>query len=155
METSASPQEKSARIINDNLYLTLATSSASGEPWATPLLYALHSGGICFMSDARSLHVRNILENAGVAFAVFDSHSRLGENDEVQASGRASVVEEPGELEQCIAAYSNRVFPGSSLPPSKRYDQSDFVGEGSKRFVLIKPDRVYVRWEGELVQVRL
>jgi uncharacterized protein YhbP (UPF0306 family) len=76
-------------------YLSLATSSKSGEPWASPICYVRHEKkSLYFISHTESIHVKHIEENPQVAFAIYDSRQIVGNAFGVQGKGTASKVEE-------------------------------------------------------------
>ena len=66
-------------ILDTGKYMTLATASADGEPWASPLAFVYDGDKyFYFISNNSVRHAKNITENPRVAFAVFDSLQSSG-----------------------------------------------------------------------------
>lgn len=65
-------EELIREIINENRYLTLATTDGT-RPWIAPLEYMVDEDlNFVFFSTTDSLHVRHIENNAEVSVAIFD-----------------------------------------------------------------------------------
>jgi len=80
--------QKSREILEGNIYCTLATVSAEGVPWASPVYYCVdpqHS--LYFISKKSSKHVQNMHSNNIVSFALFDSHQKEGTGNGIQGMG--------------------------------------------------------------------
>lgn len=85
--------EIAKKIIEENIYMTIATSDENGIPWVAPLFYAVDdSYNFYFISQLSSLHSKHILKNPNVAFAIFDSHQKEGSGSGVQGSGKAYLL---------------------------------------------------------------
>lgn len=82
--------EKAKKIINDNLYLTLATTQ-NNMPWVSPVWYAVDKNyNFYFISENKSLHAQNIYKNANVAFSIFNSTEKPEDVNGLQINGTAS-----------------------------------------------------------------
>lgn len=86
-------------------YLTLATASADGRPWATPVWFAPDGDGVLWVSRPGRRHSLNIAERPEVAFVVFDSSRPPGDAEAVYAEGIAAPVP-ADDVARAIAVYS-------------------------------------------------
>lgn len=95
-------------IIESNFYLTLGTANVRGEPWVSPVYYAV-SGYKTFywVSSPEARHSRNLVANPHVSIVIFDSQVAIGA---AQAVYMSAIAEEQtgADLEQGIAIYSAR-----------------------------------------------
>lgn len=67
------------QILDTNRYMVLATASADGAPWATPVYFAHDDpGAFWWVSSPDSRHSRNIEEHPAIAITVFDSSVPIG-----------------------------------------------------------------------------
>jgi hypothetical protein len=101
------PAAIARRLVEGNMYMTLATADGSGRPWASPVWFAPHGDGFLWVSSPATRHSRNIAARADIAIVIFDSTVPVG-------AAEALYVEAAGEelsgdaLEQAIAVYSQR-----------------------------------------------
>ena len=96
------------RIVEANMYMTIATADCDGRPWVSPVWYApLTTTEVLWVSAPEARHSRNIAGRPEVAIAIFDSTVPVGA---AEALYLEAVAEElSGEsLESAIAAYSRR-----------------------------------------------
>jgi Pyridoxamine 5'-phosphate oxidase len=66
------------RVIDGNLYITIATADEVGSPWASPVYFA-HAGyrEFIWVSKPGARHSQNIAARPHVGIAVFDSHAPI------------------------------------------------------------------------------
>jgi Pyridoxamine 5'-phosphate oxidase len=66
------------RVIDANLYMTIATADEVGSPWASPVYFA-HADyrEFIWVSKAGARHSQNIAARPHVGIAVFDSHAPI------------------------------------------------------------------------------
>jgi nitroimidazol reductase NimA-like FMN-containing flavoprotein (pyridoxamine 5'-phosphate oxidase superfamily) len=94
------------RILAENRYLTLATAGGDGQPWASPVWFALEAPRqVLWASKPGARHSQNLADRPEVAFVVFDSSRPPGA---VAALYVAAVAEEVrgDDVERAAAAYS-------------------------------------------------
>lgn len=85
--------ELAKTILNNNIYLTLATSDS--RPWASPVFFCKdHTYNLYFISQMDSIHTKNMLNSGEAAFAIFDSHAEEGKGNGVQGYGTVKLLEE-------------------------------------------------------------
>lgn len=125
--------EIAKKIIKNNIYLTLATSD--GDPWAAPLFYAVDNEfNFYFISQMDCVHVKHILKNHKVAFAIFDSHQKEGEGNGVQGSGEAFLMKD-NELDTAFKWYQTTYVP---------MKKESFSGKAPYRFFKLVTEKFYV-----------
>jgi predicted pyridoxine 5'-phosphate oxidase superfamily flavin-nucleotide-binding protein len=81
---------KARAIIDDGVFMTLATADADGVPWASPVWYAPdgHSE-LLWVSDPNARHSRNIAVRPQIAIVIFDSRQTPGDGMAVYMEARA------------------------------------------------------------------
>ena len=100
--------EEARAIIDENLYLVLATADESGRPWATPVYFA-HSGykGFFWVSRPTARHSQNIERRGDVSIVVFDSRVPISSGKAVYIEARAERIE-GDERAAVLETYSRR-----------------------------------------------
>jgi nitroimidazol reductase NimA-like FMN-containing flavoprotein (pyridoxamine 5'-phosphate oxidase superfamily) len=103
------PHSAARAIIDDNLYMVLATTGADGAPWAAPVFYSTDDGrDFYWVSSPDTTHSRNIAHEPRVGIVIFDSRARVG-----TASPRALYLTATAEeLTGDQALEALRVIPG-------------------------------------------
>jgi len=78
------------RVIDANLYMTIATADEVGSPWASPVYFA-HAGyrEFIWVSRPGARHSQNIAVRPHVAIAVFDSHAPINTGGGVYVAATA------------------------------------------------------------------
>jgi pyridoxine/pyridoxamine 5'-phosphate oxidase len=78
------------RIVDANLYMTVATADGDGRPWASPVWFA-HDGYARFLwvSKPESRHSQNLAGRADVGIVIFDSTAGPGAAEAVFLEGHA------------------------------------------------------------------
>ncbi|MBP9812300.1 pyridoxamine 5'-phosphate oxidase family protein [Candidatus Gracilibacteria bacterium] len=75
-------------ILTTESYLCLATSTALGQPWATPLCFISDEKyRLYFISQNESLHALHIAANPHVAFSIFNTRQPIGNAFGSQGTG--------------------------------------------------------------------
>lgn len=98
---------KARKIIEENIYLTLATADKDGLPWVSPL-YCVHDEKINFYwtSSPDSRHSRNLKENGNnAAFVVFDSNAKTGTGEGVYFEGEVNEILDEVELSRVVKIF--------------------------------------------------
>jgi len=81
------------KMIEENIYMTIATASKDGKPWVSPVYFAYDSKFNFYWSSAKmSLHSRLIKNNNHAAAVIFNSNAKEGTGDAVYMAGRAAEV---------------------------------------------------------------
>lgn len=96
------------RIIEANVYMTLATADAGGQPWVSPVWFAHEDfTRLAWVSKPDARHSQNIAARREVAVVIFDSTVGPGGAEAVYADARAEQVE-GAEVERWIDVFNRR-----------------------------------------------
>src|SRR5262245_52585621 len=94
-------------ILSAQSYVVLATADADGEPWASPVWFALEEPSELFwVSDPEVRHSRNIAARPGIALVVFDSTVPPGTGQAVYMRASAEQLTDPAAIEHGLGVYS-------------------------------------------------
>lgn len=78
-------------IVDDNVYMTLATADAEGRPWASPVWFAAEGySDYYWVSTPEARHSRNLRARSELGVVIFDSRVREG-------TGQALYMEATGQ----------------------------------------------------------
>lgn len=102
------PVEVARALAADNSYLTLATATRDGTPWATPVWFAARGlDEFVWASKPGARHSVNIDENARVSIVIFDSSRPPGGGSALYVSADAHLVDDAG-FEDAFRIYDTR-----------------------------------------------
>jgi uncharacterized protein YhbP (UPF0306 family) len=157
-----------AKLIDQILYVTVASTSDTGEPWNTPV-YAAFDQGLCmyWSSDRNAQHSRNIRANGRVFLVIYDStaewgsgrgvyikaqaHELLHEHEVIRARrllrGRVSRAAMPDEYAQHSGQAARRVYRAEPLQlwvNDYEYDESGSPIRDLRAQVPIEPLLAYM-----------
>ena len=97
-------------IVDDNLYMVLATADADGRPWASPVYFASEDyTELYWVSSPEVTHSRNLAARSELSIVVFDSQTPISTGQAVYMSAVAGQVT-GAELERSIAIFSSRAL---------------------------------------------
>lgn len=103
-------------IIDNNLYMTLATTTPDGMPWATPVFFsAAGYRDFYWISAHEAQHSRNIAAQPQVRIVIFDSHVAPGTGQAAYISARAWQLDTAAEVEQALNHYPGPIARGGSV----------------------------------------
>jgi nitroimidazol reductase NimA-like FMN-containing flavoprotein (pyridoxamine 5'-phosphate oxidase superfamily) len=95
-------------LVAENSYLTLATASADGIPWANPVWFAARDLGLfVWASKPGARHSLNIAENPRVSLVVFDSSKAPGDGSALYVEADAELVDD-ATFDEALAVYNAR-----------------------------------------------
>jgi pyridoxine/pyridoxamine 5'-phosphate oxidase len=96
------------RIVDSNLYMTLATADAEGRPWASPVWFA-HEGYTSFVwvSKPEARHSKNLVARPEAGIVIFDSKVPEGGAEAVYLEAEVDRLEGARE-ERWIAVFNSR-----------------------------------------------
>jgi nitroimidazol reductase NimA-like FMN-containing flavoprotein (pyridoxamine 5'-phosphate oxidase superfamily) len=84
---------KARAVIDDGVFMTLATADADGVPWASPVWFAPDGySELLWVSDPNARHSRNIAVRPQIAIVIFDSRQTPGDGLAVYMEARAEQV---------------------------------------------------------------
>ena len=130
-------------IVDDNLYLVLATADAEGRPWASPVYFA-HDAyrRFIWVSAPDSTHSRNITVRPAVSIVIFDSRVPVNSGQAVYMSATAEEVAED-EREQLAATFSDR----SQQHAAGTWTSADVVAPARLRLYVATAEEQFVLGE--------
>jgi pyridoxine/pyridoxamine 5'-phosphate oxidase len=96
------------RLIDSNLYMTLATADGDGRPWASPVWFA-HEGYTSFVwvSKPEARHSQNLAARPQASIVIFDSKVPEGAAEAVYVEAEAERLE-GAEEERYIGVFNSR-----------------------------------------------
>ncbi len=95
-------------IIDASLYMVLGTADPTGQPWVSPVYFAVADYREFFwVSSPEATHSRNIAARPQVSVVVFDSGVPIGTGQGVYMSAHAEQVT-GADLERGIDVFSRR-----------------------------------------------
>ena len=102
------PAAVARRIIEANVYMTLATADAEGRPWVSPVWFAHEEfTRFAWVSKPEARHSRSIAARPQVALVIFDSTVGPGGAEAVYAEAHAARLEGTEE-ERWIDVFNRR-----------------------------------------------
>jgi hypothetical protein len=96
------------RIIDENLYMTLATADGAGVPWVSPVYYAVADyREFVWVSRPDARHSANLASRRELSVVIFDSQVPIGTGQAVYMEATAELVND-GDIDPAIEVFSNR-----------------------------------------------
>lgn len=133
-------------IIENNQYVTIATSDGKGKPWISPVVYAFDKDwNLYFISMTSSKHCKNIEVNENVAVAIFDSQQTWGEGIGLQIEAIAKTVKLK-DIPKIIKLYAFRKYPygGINTDRALKFAKSMVLERKSYKIYKITPKKIYM-----------
>ncbi len=137
--------------------MTLASSSSGGQPWSTPVFYALDEKyNFYWYSRKDTRHSENIKENNRISASIF---ATTGEDEGVgvYVEGVATELIEV-ELEHATSIYAKK---GASNDEERIQMTTikDFLGDAPIRMYKLTPEKIYIsgkatKWNGKWIDRR-
>ena len=95
-------------IIDSNMYMTLGTADATGEPWVSPVYFACADyREFYWISSPEARHSRNISMRPHISIVVFSSQVPVGKGQAVYMSAIAEELTGTG-FERGLVIYNGR-----------------------------------------------
>lgn len=137
--------EKAKQIVAENLYMTISTASASGEPWVSPVFFAHDDQyNLYWVSNKEAKHSRNVAENPRIAIVIFDSTAPEGEGDGVYFACSASALTDPEEI-----VYGMEIYNAKASQEEFRIASADTViGNTAWRLYKAVPNEISTLGDG-------
>lgn len=102
--------KRAAEIIKEILYITIASVSADGQPWNTPVYSAFDKDlNYYWFSDKNSQHSQNVRGNNKVLLVIYNSIVPEGTGEGVYVKATVSELNEPNEILAAKAVLDERV----------------------------------------------
>jgi Pyridoxamine 5'-phosphate oxidase len=114
------------RIIDSNLYMTLATADGDGRPWASPVYFApAEYREFLWLSVPDAQHSRNIAGRPEVGIAIFNSQVEPGSGRAVYVEAQAEELTENPDFDRCLDAYNSRFEDPSAHGRLRVFDAAE------------------------------
>ncbi len=147
-------QTRTKRILSNNRYMTLATTAKDGQPWSTPVFYALDdNNNFYWYSRKDTRHSLSIKENSKVAASIFGVDN-ADEGFGVYLEGVASEVTK-NELPHAMEVYAKK---GATNDEERKQltTKEDFLNDAPIRMYKLIPKKMYVsneatKWKGKWI----
>lgn len=102
------PEQRAKRLIGENDYMTIATSSAASVPWVSPVFYVVDADDIFYwVSDRSAQHSGNIRNNPAVAIVIWQTDPV----DAVYITARAGELDDITDIEHAMRALQRKPQP--------------------------------------------
>ena len=102
--------EKAKKIIEENLYITIATATKDGKPWISPVFFRYDKTyNLFWVSNKNALHSKLIRENPQVAIVIFDSSVPEGQGNGVYFEANSHELENESEIKHAMKILDKRV----------------------------------------------
>lgn len=137
--------DRAKEIIEQIIYLNIATVDQNGQPWNTAV-FSAYDGDYNFYwgSDKDSQHSLNIAANNKVFITIYDSTIPAGEGEAVYIQATAEEVTDAEEIKRAHELLQNR------LPvPYWYWKIEQMTGEGVVRIYKAVTQKVWMNDEGE------
>lgn len=137
------------KIIEENIYLTLATSSKDGNPWVSPLFFAYDENYTFFwVSGKDALHSKLIRENSKVAIVIFDSTVSEGKGDGVYFKAIVEELNQEKEIRKAVEILNKRSTNNEFKIKSIDRLVND---QGISKLYKCTPKKIYKLTEGKFI----
>lgn len=135
---------RAKEIIEKIIYLTVATVSADGQPWNSPVYCAYDADYTFYWASWReNQHSKNIANNEKVFLVIYDSTAPEGTGEGVYIVAAASMVEDPEEIEKASRLLAGRK---NKTPKAAR----EFTGDYPRRIYKAVPEKVWINDGGDV-----
>jgi len=144
-------------IIENNQYVTIASSDNKGNPWISPVVYVYDANwNLYFVSMTNSRHCINIRENKRVAVAIFDSQQLWGEGVGLQIEAIAEAVNLKDSL-KIAKIYGLRKYPYGGINTQRAMNFIKSMVFDGKKYKIYKiiPKTVWMNDPNSDIDVRV
>jgi nitroimidazol reductase NimA-like FMN-containing flavoprotein (pyridoxamine 5'-phosphate oxidase superfamily) len=121
--------EKTARLLNDVMFGTLATCSAD-VPWVAPLPFAIDDQlRLIFLSPKDSLHSRQGRANPQATFTIYRSDDDVETFDWVKIAGQLTELSDEASVIKALKVYYAKRYPDPIERREKAQQAEFFLGD--------------------------
>jgi Pyridoxamine 5'-phosphate oxidase len=115
------------RVIDGNLYMTLATLAPDGAPRLSPVYFTpARYRDFYWVSSPDAHHSRNLLERPELQIVIFDSSVKVGHAEAVYMAARARAIPDDG-----LDAVLGEAFGGRG--GARAFSREELTGAGDLR----------------------
>ena len=139
-------ERKAREVIQNILYINLATVTSDGQPWNSPVYTAYDQDyNFYWTSWLENQHSKNIAHNGLVYAVIYNSQAKEGEGLGVYMQGRAEVLETLDEILFAITLLRGRTNTELIQADPSHY-QDNFPG----RVYRFMPESVWVNGDNDI-----
>ena len=151
--------KRAHQLLDENQYLTLATSDANGRPWSSTVWYTAWQRSLSeerltvefiWLSRPEARHSQNLLQRPDVGISIFNSAQPAGTGDGLQFAARAELVPSL-QLDEAAAAFST----ASVAAGGGTWTRAQVEEPALPRLYLARPESAYLLGNGTRVELPL
>lgn len=140
--------DKAKKIIKDNIYCVISSSSKDGKPWISPVFYGYDGNyNIYWISDKNSRHSKLIRNNPQVAIVIFNSQAPEGKGDGVYFEAMVKEINDREEAQKAFKIRDKR----AKVVGFKVKKVEEVIGNGQWRVYKAVPYKVSKLSSGEYI----
>jgi general stress protein 26 len=137
------PLEKAKRIIEEILYITIASVTKDGTPWNTPVFSAYDKEyNFYWGSHLDSQHSTNIRQNENIFLVIYDSTREAGTGEGVYVKARAVELTNSADIEAAHTLLQKR-------RPVPFWKKEEVQGGAPVRLYKAIPEKFWVNDDGD------
>ncbi len=130
--------QRAREIIQNTIYITIATVCEDGSPWNTPVYAAFDDQFNFFLVSAPTAqHSKNIARDSRAFVIVFDSTQAEGTGEGIYMQGKAFEMTDIDEIAHAIPFVYNRKNKSHRQP-------NDFLGDSPRRLYKFVPEHCWM-----------
>lgn len=128
-------------IVQSSWYATLATVTADGQPWNSPV-YICHDNQFNFYwaSALSSQYSKHIAQTGSVFLVLFDSHAPWGEGQGVYITAAAAILSDASEISKVCALRSQKSEKANQVA-------ANFIDPSPRRLYKATPRHIWLNDE--------
>ncbi|MEK7071037.1 MAG: pyridoxamine 5'-phosphate oxidase family protein [Patescibacteria group bacterium] len=147
MQTQDDLNKRAKEIIQNILYITIATSSKENQPWNSPVYSAFDEDyNFYWASDQNGQHSKNIKENPKVFIVIYDSTAPEGTGEGVYVKAKAQMLTDEKDIADGLRYLDGRV--NKNKDPNTR--TSEFQGDKPRRVYKAVPEKFWMNDDGDV-----
>jgi uncharacterized protein YhbP (UPF0306 family) len=132
--------KRAAEIINQILYITIASANRDGKPWNSPVYSAFDEHlNFYWSSDKASVHSQNVRENSNVFLVIYDSTMPAGTGEAVYIEAEAIELTDVDEIQ-----VARRTTQSREEKPAGEKEFEKFTSDAIRRIYRASPHRVWM-----------
>ncbi len=137
-------EQRAKEIIENILYVTIATVTPQGKPWNSPVYTAFDEDyNFFWASDKNGQHSINIKGNNSIFIVIYDSTVPEGTGKGVYIEAKAHELDKKEEILKALNLLDKRVGK------SNKRNASEFLGDYPRRLYKAVPGRFWINGDGE------
>jgi nitroimidazol reductase NimA-like FMN-containing flavoprotein (pyridoxamine 5'-phosphate oxidase superfamily) len=135
---------RAKEIMEKILYITIATTNESGQPWNSPVYSAFDENYNFYWASWRNnQHSENIRQNSKVFLVIYDSTAPESTGEGVYVQAKAFELGDEEEITRGLKALDDRVNKNPHNP-------KDFMGKYPRRVYKAVPEKFWLNKDGDI-----